>query len=329
MCRLITIFAIVLVSANASGQGKILFANDSNHLFVLYGNPLPVSPLSTGHTLLAALYAGHTSGTLFLQTTVTLDASGMLTAGRMVNKPVTLANIAGGTTVYFQIFVMDTGATRPNAIPGGAGPSYFPDATYIGTSGLFTAVPGTSITFPNIETSASCSTWAAGTLEASGCLGCMPPVFQKNLSNVWVTVGGNVTLSVSTWSYPPPGYLWRKQGVHLIDWTTNSSLTLTNVTLNHSGNYDVIASNPYGSTTSAVATVTVIVPAVLGSPSYNASSQFQFTVTGAPGTNYIVEVSTNLLTSQWISVFTNPSPFTFIDTGSTGIPSRFYRAYSP
>ena len=110
---------------------------------------------------------------------------------------------------------------------------------------------------------------------------------------------------------------------------TNNYLTLTNVTLSDVGNYDVIASNEYGSTPSAVATVMILVPAVLSSPTYTANNQFQFTVTGAPGTNYVVQVSTNLSFPVWLSILTNPAPFTFVDSNAQSFPQRFYRAYSP
>ncbi len=62
---------------------------------------------------------------------------------------------------------------------------------------------------------------------------------------------------------------------------------------------------------------------VLGSPAM-ANKQIQFTITGTAGGNYAVEVSTNLSGTNWTSILTNQSPFTFKDTNTT--PQRFYRA---
>lgn len=95
----------------------------------------------------------------------------------------------------------------------------------------------------------------------------------------------------------------------------------------------MVAYNSYGVAYSMGATLTVIVPAVaatLGSPTYTTNNQFQFTVTGTAGTNYVVQVATNLSPpTTWISLFTNASPFTFVDSNAQNFPQRFYRAYAP
>jgi endonuclease/exonuclease/phosphatase family metal-dependent hydrolase len=66
-------------------------------------------------------------------------------------------------------------------------------------------------------------------------------------------------------------------------------------------------------------------PAVLSSPAMIANGQFRFTVAGSPSSNYVVQVSTNLSGTQWTSIFTNPSPFTFTDSNANGFPQGFYR----
>lgn len=52
---------------------------------------------------------------------------------------------------------------------------------------------------------------------------------------------------------------------------------------------------------------------------------FPFNATGTASSNYIVQVSTNLGTTNWVSLATNPSPFTFTDTNATAFTNRFYR----
>ena len=54
-----------------------------------------------------------------------------------------------------------------------------------------------------------------------------------------------------------------------------------------------------------------VIPATLGSLSYATNNQFQFTVTGTAWTNYIVQGSTTLATTNWLALFTNAAPFTF------------------
>ena len=62
-------------------------------------------------------------------------------------------------------------------------------------------------------------------------------------------------------------------------------------------------------------------------PAAFTNGQFTFTVNGSIGASYVVQTSTNLAATNWISVYTNISPFTFADTNLSG-PQQFYRAIS-
>lgn len=66
--------------------------------------------------------------------------------------------------------------------------------------------------------------------------------------------------------------------------------------------------------------------ATLSAPSLNTSGQFQFLVSGSVGSNYVIQVSTNLSLTDWLPIRTNAAPFTFIETNSTSSSQRFYRA---
>lgn len=57
-----------------------------------------------------------------------------------------------------------------------------------------------------------------------------------------------------------------------------------------------------------------------------ANNQFQFTLTGTTGSNYVVQAATNLAAPNWISLTTNPAPFVFIQSNANLFPQRFYRA---
>jgi hypothetical protein len=50
------------------------------------------------------------------------------------------------------------------------------------------------------------------------------------------------------------------------------------------------------------------------------------TLTGTPGYNYVIEGSSD--TVNWVPLQTNAAPFTFVDTGASGLSMRLYRAVS-
>jgi hypothetical protein len=60
------------------------------------------------------------------------------------------------------------------------------------------------------------------------------------------------------------------------------------------------------------------------SPAF-ANNQFQFTLTGTTGSNYVVQASTNLAAGNWISLQTNAAPFLFIESNANLFLQRFYR----
>jgi endonuclease G len=64
-------------------------------------------------------------------------------------------------------------------------------------------------------------------------------------------------------------------------------------------------------------------PPSFSSPTFS-NDQFQFTVTGTAGSNYVVQAATDLGNPNWIPVMTNPAPFSFTDSNLP--PQRFYRA---
>ena len=111
-------------------------------------------------------------------------------------------------------------------------------------------------------------------------------------------------------------------------------LMLTNQ-FNSSGSFDNIAivsastpdPNPDDDFAQATINAGTIPPPQLTNTIVNINGTFQLTVNGQPGQEYIVQASTNLI--NWVSVYTNPppfvSPFTFIDSGASNYPDRFYR----
>jgi hypothetical protein len=114
------------------------------------------------------------------------------------------------------------------------------------------------------------------------------------------------------------------------------TLSLSKVGTTNAGNYAVVITSPYGSVTSTVATLTVIVPpriiasgasfGFVTNQSGNASG-FGFNLSATVGQTIVVEGSTNLL--NWIPLITNAAgtnTISFVDPTSTNSFGRFYRA---
>ncbi len=67
-------------------------------------------------------------------------------------------------------------------------------------------------------------------------------------------------------------------------------------------------------------------PPTLSAPIVVSGNQIQMTVTGTAGSNYVIQVSTNLIGNNWVSILTNAAPFTFTDSNFNNLPQAFYRA---
>jgi hypothetical protein len=88
-----------------------------------------------------------------------------------------------------------------------------------------------------------------------------PPQFTLHPQYNGGLVGGALTLTgLATSSVGSPTYQWYS-GNTAIAGATNSTLSLSNLTLAHSGAYQLVAANAFGSSTSTVAVVTVFVEA--------------------------------------------------------------------
>lgn len=86
-----------------------------------------------------------------------------------------------------------------------------------------------------------------------------PPVITAQPESLTVAQGSNATFSVSVGGTAPFGYQWRFNEADLAG-ATAASFTRSNAQPAHGGDYTVVISNPVGSVTSSVATLTVIVP---------------------------------------------------------------------
>ena len=102
--------------------------------------------------------------------------------------------------------------------------------------------------------------------------------------------------------------------------TDNSVIRSFNVTIVAKGS----TTPKITSTPAAVSAVTVSpTAAVLATATTPVAGQFALTVTGVSGGKYAVQATTDLV--NWISLQTNMSPFTFVDSNASKFNQRFYR----
>lgn len=115
----------------------------------------------------------------------------------------------------------------------------------------------------------------------------VPPLITTQPQSQEVGFGTTITLSVTAGGMLPLSYQWRKDDASLIG-QTNATLVFSNVTLNDSGHYSVVVSNPVGSITSAVATLIVVqIPVITTEPQSQTvtagrTAHFQINAIGTP-----------------------------------------------
>ncbi len=111
-----------------------------------------------------------------------------------------------------------------------------------------------------------------------------------------------------------------------------AELPLDNFSAGQSGTYQLILSNAFGSSTSAVIVVTAVLPPVTLSLGGGEAVQLQYT--GMPGSNYVLQATTNLASpANWRPLATNTAAVngmgTFIDTNTPSGQAKFYRLGLP
>jgi len=154
----------------------------------------------------------------------------------------------------------------------------------------------------------------------------VPPSITLQPSNQTVLAGATVSFSVAATGTAPLDYYWQFNGASLGGaWA--ETFVLTNVQPAQAGGYSVLVTNIAGSVTSTVAILTVADHPLLLNPRTTTDGAFAFTISGAAGLAYQVEVTTNLLEWTPLNTVSNATgEADFIDTASSNSVSRFYRA---
>jgi hypothetical protein len=137
----------------------------------------------------------------------------------------------------------------------------------------------------------------------------IPPSITQQPASLTVVQGQDATFSVVADGDAPLNYQWRLNDAP-VGGSTSSSYTVAGATIADTGNYDVVVANAFGSSTSVVAQLTVLVPpSILTQPTNQtvvagSSVSFQVSASGTGPLDYqwwfnstnAVGTSTNVLT---------------------------------
>jgi hypothetical protein len=153
----------------------------------------------------------------------------------------------------------------------------------------------------------------------------------QSSTNIAGSTGG---FAVSASSCTPLAYQWRI-GDSAIPSETGSALTITNVQPGNGGGYSVVLSNAAGYSTSIVATLTVISPAMPGlfiQPTLLPNGHFYAGFTGTPNLPYTIKYATDV-TGPWQTLTNITSDgiglIPIDDIPAPAPSSRFYRVVYP
>jgi hypothetical protein len=160
-----------------------------------------------------------------------------------------------------------------------------------------------------------------------------PPAIVTQPQSLVVTNGGSATLTVAALGSPTLTYQWQWNGTNVSDQAgvagaTTDSLTLAGVTQTNAGGYQVIVENSYGSVTSAVATLTVVMPAVVFQSAILNSNFIDFTWSAPPGLSCQVQYNTNLASTNWLALGPSQTATNGVLSASDAIgpeAEKFYR----
>jgi Glycosyl hydrolase family 53/Immunoglobulin I-set domain len=162
------------------------------------------------------------------------------------------------------------------------------------------------------------------------------PFILTQPTNLTILTGNNASFSAAVIGATPIAYQWQQNGTNLADGTgisgaNTTNLTLTDITNNSTANYTLVVTNIYGSVASSMATLTVVnpAPAITGFAAHPDGS-FSLNFAGTPGSTYVLETTTNLLsTDSWQPIVTNTFDssgiWQFTDMQAAGFEQQFYR----
>ena len=187
----------------------------------------------------------------------------------------------------------------------------------------------TSLTIANLQTANAGSYTvvvtnliSAASNSATLSIGALPTITTQAVSHT-VSPGSTAKLKVTATGTPPLTYQWMFDGSSI--GSNSSALSITNFQSADEGTYNVVVSNSLGAVTGSNALLLLNAPLRVGAFSLNGGT-FQLQLIGAVGSNYALQVSSDLL--NWTPLFTNKATNGFLildDTNAGLLDWRFYR----
>jgi uncharacterized delta-60 repeat protein len=166
----------------------------------------------------------------------------------------------------------------------------------------------------------------------------VPPIITCQPLSRTNLAGSTVSFTVEAVGGVPLSYQWRRQGTNLLNagnlsGVTTANLQIANAQLADAASYSVVVTNAYGSVTSSLAQLTVIVsPGQFTRLGYSPETGFSFIFRDATaGQPYRIQRSPSLTEGSWTDwlYFTYDGAIGIMDVDATGAERRFYRAVSP
>jgi len=207
-----------------------------------------------------------------------------------------------------------------------------------GTNRL-TAATNTSLTVTNVQSTNTgnysvvvTNVVGAVTSSVASLTLLVGPAITVQPTNQTVLQSSNAAFSITATGTAPLNYQWWFNGTNLLAGATTNLLTLTNVQTTNAGNYSVVITNLAGGVTSAVASLTVLVPVSITAQPTNLAvkqgSNAVFSVTAAGttplayqwwfnGTNRLTASTNTSLTVTNVQA-TNIGNYTVVVTNMVG-----------
>ena len=160
------------------------------------------------------------------------------------------------------------------------------------------------------------------------------PLLISQPADQTLLIGSAASFSGPAAGVKPLSYQWYFNS-SLLAGATNVGLTVSPASINTVGNYKLVVTNSYGSITSRLAALTVLLqPNSYGVSNSGGGNRTVF-VAGLPGSTNRLWTTTNLLfpMPQWQVLATNVMDGSglgqFLDTNTAGVPAKFYRLSIP
>ncbi len=274
-----------------------------------------------------------------------------ISAGSAGSYTVTITNIAGSANGGPSTLTVSAGL--PPTIPGISlvvtnGTNLNVAASFTGSVGTFqwsangvnltdngTHIIGATTTNLTIQnaTSADAGTY---TLIATNAMGSATnsaiftaPQVTVPPTGITANVGSSAAFNVTAVGTPPLSYQWLLNSA-TASGATNAALSLSNLQPGQAGSYAVVVSSLAGSITSSNA-ILQLINLQFARSTLLPDGTIQLNLNGAPGSNYLLEATTDLL-APWtpVTALSNAGGlFYYIDTTATNQPQRFFRLSAP